>query len=167
MPNLATVFRDEIRRLARKELRATVGPLKKRVADLTSSNAALKKQVPALEKAVTRLEKEAEARQLRTVREGEKEVEGVRIGPRSIAAQRKRLKLTRAEFGRLAGVTANTIYLWEKGEVSPRDRRRAILVGLRKLGAREAKRLLAMEKPEEKRSKRKARGRPGRRRKKR
>ena len=161
MPNIGVLLKDEIRRLAKKEVRAVVLPLKKKVAELTRTNAALKKKVPILEKAVARLEKEAEARQLQAVREGEKEVEGVRIGPRSVAAQRKRLQLTRAEFGSLAGVSANTIYLWETGEVSPREKSRAVLVGLRKLGAREAKKLLAAEKPEEKGPKRKSRERPG------
>ena len=166
MPNIGVVLKDEIRRLAKREIRATVLPLKKKVAELTRTNATLKKKVPILEKAVAGLEKEAEARQLQAVREGEKETQGVRIGPRSIAAQRKRLKLTRAEFGGLAGVSANTIYLWETGEVSPMEKRRAVLVGLRKLGAREARKLLAVEEPEEKRPKRKGKRRPGRRMKK-
>lgn len=141
MPNIGAVLKDEIRRLARKEIRATVGPLKKRVTELSRTNSTWKKKVPALEKAVAELEKEAEARRLQGVQAGAKELKGARIGPRSIAAQRKRLKLTRAEFGSLAGVSANTIYLWEMGEVTPREKRRAVLVGLRKLGAKEARRL--------------------------
>ncbi|MCZ6688314.1 MAG: hypothetical protein O7H41_01800, partial [Planctomycetota bacterium] len=80
MPNIAAVLREEIVRLARKEVRATVGPLKKRVAELTRSNAALKKTVPALEREVARLSKEAEARQIQVIRAGAKELEGVRIG---------------------------------------------------------------------------------------
>ncbi len=167
MPNIAAVLREEIVRLARKELRATVGPLKKRVAELTRSNAALKKTVPVLQREVARLSKEAEARQIQSSRAGQKETKGTRIGPRSIQAQRMRLKLTRAEFGGLAGVSANTIYLWETGEVSPRDKSRAVLVGLRKIGTREAKRLLEVEKPEKRRRKTKGKKRSGRRRKKR
>ena len=64
MPNIGAVLRDEIQRLARKEIRAAVGPLKKRVVELTRTNAALKKKVPQLERTVARLEKEAKARQL-------------------------------------------------------------------------------------------------------
>ncbi len=62
--------------------------------------------------------------------------------PRSIAAQRKRLKLSRKDFGNLVGVSANTIYLWETGEVSPREKSRAAIIGLRRMGVREARRLL-------------------------
>ncbi len=167
MPNIAAVLREEIVRLARKELRATVGPLKKRVAELTRSNAALKKAIPALEREVARLSKEAEARQIQSIRAGAKELKGVRIGPRSIGAQRKRIKLTREEFAKLAGVSANTIYLWETGGVSPREKSRGVLVGLRKLRAREAKKLLAAAGPREKHPKTKGKRRSGRRRKKR
>ena len=94
-------------------------------------------------------------------------LEGVRIGPRSIASQRKRLGLTRKAFAVLAGVSSNTIYLWETGEVAPREKSRGVLVGLRKLGAREAKKLVEAaaekEKPASptrrpKRGKRKGRG---------
>ena len=150
MPNIGVVLKDEIRRLAKKEARAAVAPLQKKVMRLTRSNAALRRIVPQLEKTVARLEQEAKARQLEGVRAGEKRVEGVRIGPRSIGAQRKRLKLTREEFGKLAGVTANAIYLWESGQVSPSEKSRAVLVGLRKLRAREAKRLLESARQNEK-----------------
>ena len=156
MPNVGQILKEEIRRLAKKEVRAVAGPLKKRVAELERSNAAWKKKVPALDKAVARLNAEAEVRQLRSIRAGEKEVKGARIGPRSIAAQRRRLKLSRKDFGTLAGVSANTIYLWETGEVSPRDKSRKSIVGLRKLGTREAHRLLeAAESPVKKTSPRK------------
>ncbi|MCZ6687991.1 MAG: helix-turn-helix domain-containing protein [Planctomycetota bacterium] len=167
MPNIAAVLREEIVRLARKELRASVGPLRKRVAELTRSNAALKKKVPALEREVARLSKEAEARQIISIRAGAKETKGTRIGPRSIGAQRKRLKLTREDFGKLAGVSANTIYLWETGGVSPREKSRGVLVGLRKLRAREAMKLLEAAGSGEKPPKTRGKRRSGRRRKKR
>ena len=142
MPNIGAVLKEEVQRLARKEVRAVVNPLKKRVAELTRTNAALRRTVPALQRTVARLEAEAKARQLQAVQSGAKEPKGTRLGPRSIAAQRKRLGLSRKEFGALAGVSSNTIYLWETGEVSPRENSRAVLVGLRKLGAREAKKLV-------------------------
>ena len=113
MPNLGVVLKEEIQRLTRKEVRAAVNPLKKRVAELARTNAALKRSVPQLEKTVARLNDEAKARQLQAVQKGGKAAAGTRVGPRSIAAQRKRLKLTRKQFGQVAGVSANTVYLWE------------------------------------------------------
>ncbi len=70
MPNIGAVLKEEIQRLARKEIRAAVTPLKTRVAELTRTNAALKKKVPALEKTVARLEEEAKQSQLRAVQPG-------------------------------------------------------------------------------------------------
>ncbi len=142
MPNLGAVLKEEIQRLARKEVRATVDPLKKRIADMARTNVALKRQVPHLEKTVARLEAEAKARQLKGVQKGAKDTKGARLGPRSIAAQRKRLKLSRKDFGQLVGVTANSIYLWETGEVSPKEKSRAAVIGLRGMGVKEARRLV-------------------------
>ena len=144
MPNIGAVLKEEIQRLARKEIRAAVTPLKTRVAELTRTNAALKKKVPALEKTVARLEEEAKQRQLRAVQTGAKATgtKVTRLGPRSIASQRKRLKLSQKEFGKLVGVSANTVYLWETGEVSPKEKSRAAIIGLRGMGMREARRLL-------------------------
>ena len=142
MPNIGAVLKEEIQRLARKEVRAAVNPLKKRVAELARTNATLKRTVPQLEKTVARLEVEARARLLEGVQKGAKDTKGTRLGPRSIAAQRKRLKLSRKDFGKLVGVTSNSIYLWETGDVSPREKSRAVLVGLREIGVREARRLI-------------------------
>lgn len=144
MPNIGAVLKEEIQRLARKEIRAAVTPLRTRVAELTRTNADLKKKVPALEKSVARLEAEAKQRQLRAVRTGAKATDtaGSRLGPRSIASQRKRLKLSRLEFGKLVGVSTNTVYLWERGVVAPREKSRTAIIGLRGIGVREARRLL-------------------------
>ena len=142
MPNLGAVLKEEIQRLARKEVRAVVTPVKRRVAELTRTYVALKRQVPHLEKTVARLEVEAKARQLEGVQKGTKDTRGTRLGPRSIASQRKRLKLSRRDFGQLVGVTANSIYLWETGEVSPKEKSRATLIGLRGIGVKEARRLV-------------------------
>ena len=71
-----------------------------------------------------------------------RELEGVGIGPRSIASTRRKLKLGRREFGLLAGVTSNAVYLWETGESNPSTKSRAVLVGLRKVGVRDARKIL-------------------------
>ena len=48
MPNIGVVLKEEIQRLARKEIRAAVGPLKKKVAELARANAATKREIPPL-----------------------------------------------------------------------------------------------------------------------
>ena len=59
MPNIATVFKAEITRLARRELRENSEGLKKAVATQRSEIASLKRRVQALEAMVKRLEKSA------------------------------------------------------------------------------------------------------------
>lgn len=142
MPNIATVLKDEIRRLSRREIRATVGPLRKRLSEVRQLAAELKKKVASLEEASQRLLGEADARALQVARTVRGDAKVSRIGPRSIRSQRKRFGLTRDEFGLLVGVSANSVYLWESGKAAPRGKSRSALIGLRKIGAREAKRLV-------------------------
>ncbi len=53
MPNVASVLREEISRLARKEIRQQVGPLKKTNAELRRTVTALKSEVAALRRGVS------------------------------------------------------------------------------------------------------------------
>ena len=52
-------------------------------------------------------------------------------------AQRQRLKLSAAEFGRLIGVSELTVYNWEHGKARPKKDRLAALVAVRQMGRRE------------------------------
>ncbi|UCF81143.1 MAG: hypothetical protein JSV08_01595 [Acidobacteriota bacterium] len=51
------------------------------------------------------------------------------------------LGLTREEFAQLVGAHKQAVYLWERGVV-PRDALKAKILGLRKIGAREAREIL-------------------------
>ena len=61
MPNIASVLKDEILRLARKEVRTATESLKKASAAYRSDIASLKRQVAALEKQLARGEKKRAA----------------------------------------------------------------------------------------------------------
>ena len=63
MPNIASVLREEIVRLARKEMRSEMEGLKKTSAQFRSEIAALKRRVAALEKQVARLSKKETRRE--------------------------------------------------------------------------------------------------------
>jgi DNA-binding transcriptional regulator YiaG len=65
-------------------------------------------------------------------------LEGVRFSPRSVKAQRARLKLSAADYGKLVGVSGLTIYSWESGKSRPRQKQFAGLVAVRGIGRREA-----------------------------
>ena len=46
--------------------------------------------------------------------------------------------LSAEEYGKLVGVSAQTIYHWEQGKARPRQAQFATLIGLRSIGRREA-----------------------------
>ena len=142
MAKLAIVLREEIQRLARKEVRKAVSPLKKEVTRLRRDVAELKRLVAQLARDTKRVVPEVARLRRVALDPKAKEVKQARFGPKLIAALRRRLKLSRAKFGRLAGVSSNTVYLWESGNTAPRDKARAALLDLRRIGVREAKRRL-------------------------
>jgi DNA-binding transcriptional regulator YiaG len=137
MPNMAVVLRDEIRRLARREIRAMVGSTQKAVARYRREIAHLKRLLNKQEKNVSRLQQQVCQQQ--ELPAGEEEpLEGVRFSARSVRAQRQRLGLSAADYGRLIGVTALTVYNWESGKSRPRKAQLANLVAVRGIGKREA-----------------------------
>lgn len=136
MPNIASVLKEEITRLARKELRSETVTLKKVSAQYRSEIAALKRRVAVLEQQLSRLGK-------RTTREtavpATSDMVGrVRFTAKGLRAQRQRLGLSAADFGTLLGVSAQTIYNWEAESTYPRESQVAAIAALRGVGKREA-----------------------------
>ncbi|MDJ0522767.1 MAG: helix-turn-helix domain-containing protein [Planctomycetota bacterium] len=136
MPNIAAVLREEIQRLARKEVRAATLPMKKHRAEDRSAIAALKRKVAALEREIAFLRKQEKKR----IEEepAAKEAEGVRFSPKWIAADRRRLGISAKDYGALVGVSMLTIYNWEKGKSKPRAKQLAAWANVRGIGKREA-----------------------------
>lgn len=135
MPNVASVLKDEITRLARKEARAHSAPLKKANAQYRRDIAALKRQVQALTREVGDLQRQ----QARAGRSSQRNGSGeVRFSPSWVKAHRERLELSAADYAELVGVSALTIYNWEKGKTRPRQEQLAAWAEIRGLGKREA-----------------------------
>ena len=148
MPNIASVFKAEITRLARKELRETSDALKKTVAAQRSDIANLKRRINALEASVKRLAKgagtdQARARPAAPSEADQSESTGLRFRAKGMAANRKRLGLSAADFGLLVGATGQSIYAWEAGKAKPRPAALAAIAALRGVGKREVEARLA------------------------
>ena len=148
MPNIASVFKAEITRLARKELRETSDALKKTVAAQRSDIASLKRRINALEASVKRLAKgagtdQARARPAAPGETDRSESTGLRFRAKGMAANRKRLGLSAADFGLLVGATGQSIYAWEAGKAKPRPAALAAIAALRGVGKREVEARLA------------------------
>ena len=62
----------------------------------------------------------------------------IRFSAKSVVAQRNNLGISAADFGKLLGVTANTIYKWEHGSSRPRNAQMAAFAAIRGLGKTEA-----------------------------
>ena len=60
-----------------------------------------------------------------------------------MAANRKRLEMSAADFGLLVGASGKTIYDWDAGKVKPRPHALAAIAGLRGISEREAAERLA------------------------
>ena len=148
MPNIATVFKAEITRLARKEVRENSDGLKKTVASQRSEIAGLKRRLQELEGVVKKLAKGTSAVVARTgapasSESGESNGTGLRFRAKGMAANRKRLGLSAADFGLLVGATGQSVYAWESGKAKPRPESLAAIASLRGIGKLEAEAKLA------------------------
>lgn len=145
MPNITTVLKSEISRIARKELRSETEGLKKTIASQRSDVAALKRRVRDLEKALKLVARVAAAPKAAAKRGAGEEVAGgqFRFRAAGLASNRKRLGLSAAEFGLLVGASEQSIYAWETGKAKPRARNLAAIAALRGVGKREVTKKLA------------------------
>lgn len=142
MPNLATVLKDEIRRLSRKEVRNETGVTKRASVHHRRDIAELKRVVDDLSKRVAFLESQEKRR---VAQPAQRKPSGqVRFSPRWVKAQRERLGLSAADYGKLVGVSSLTVYNWEGGKSKPREGKLAAISAVRELGKRDALRRLEM-----------------------
>jgi DNA-binding transcriptional regulator YiaG len=138
MTSLAVALKDEIRRLARKEIKQQTGATAQAVSRYRREIAQLKRQTRALEKKLGFLQ--AQERKRLAASEATADVDAdARFSARSVKAQRRRTGLSATDYARLVGVSALTIYNWEQGKTRPRKAQLAALVGLRQIGKREAR----------------------------
>jgi DNA-binding transcriptional regulator YiaG len=130
-------LKDEIRRLARKEARAEFAGTKRAAAQHRREIAALKRQVALCRRQLDRIEAML-AREPAGAERRETAEPLNRFSARSVRAQRRRLRFSAADYGRLVGVSAQTVYQWEQGKSRPRRSQFSALIGLRMIGRREA-----------------------------
>jgi DNA-binding transcriptional regulator YiaG len=136
MPNIASVLKEEIARVARKEVRGETQQLKKSSTQARTDIAALKRRILSLEQQLKRLAKTGASKGLPTA--SKEAASHLRFSAKGLAAQRNRLKLSAAEFALLLGVSAQSIYKWEAGKARPRTSQLPMISNLRKMGKREA-----------------------------
>lgn len=140
MPNLAATLKEEIRRLAKKEVKAQTNSTKQAVAHYRREIAQLKRQLREQDKKIARLGAQARgAAAQEGVGADEEDAEGMRFSPQWVKSQRKRLGLSAADYAKLVGVSPLSVYNWEHGKNRPRKAQLAALASVRGIGKREAK----------------------------
>ena len=141
MPNIASILKDEISRVARKAVRVETEGLKKAVIAYRTEIAALKRRAQALEQEVRRLGKSG----AKTAPPATEELSSraLRFSAKSLASQRRRLGLSAEDCGLLVGASGQSIYNWGSGNARPRDSHLPAIAALRTLGKKAAAERLA------------------------
>ena len=140
MRNFTAAFKAEVTRLARKAIREQIEATKKASGQHRRQIAELRRQVATLQKKVAFLEQREKKRL--TKPPAAEAAEGVRFSPKWVKIHRKKLGLSAARYSRLVGVSAMTIYNWERGHSKPRAKQLAAWAVIRGIGKREAQRRL-------------------------
>jgi DNA-binding transcriptional regulator YiaG len=150
MTNIAVAFRQEITRLARREIRSQTQGLRKASAQFRRDIAELKRHASKLKSGVALLERRVGKDVAPHITEADPAK--VRYSAKSVVARRRSLGISAADYGKLIGVTGHTVYKWEHGTSRPRRAQLSALASVRRLGKTEAlARLVQMRKKAPKR----------------
>jgi DNA-binding transcriptional regulator YiaG len=141
MPNIAAVLKNEIARVAKKELRKELESLRKAVSTHRAEIAALKRVIQEQHKALRGLQKVKPSAP--AAEEASGQSTQVRFSATRLAAQRKKLGLSAQDFGRLVGATGQAVYNWEAGKARPSGDRLLAIASLRGIGKRQVAARLA------------------------
>ena len=140
MPNIMTALKSEISRLARKEAKQVVAPVQKASANYRGLITGLRKQIDVLQNEVAALRRAAPKAE-KALAAAQEPQGRFWITGKGVKALRKRLGLTQALFGKLAGVSVPTIVNWEGADGKVDIRRKATvarLQAIRGMGKRQA-----------------------------
>lgn len=140
MSNFSSVLKAEITRLARKEIKIAMDPLRK-------TNAAHRREIAELKRQLASLHRELKALGTPTRERVDVPIQQrvKRFSAEGLKALRARLGLSAADLGQLVGASGQSVYNWEAGASVPRESLKMALAALRGIGKREAlKRLESM-----------------------
>jgi DNA-binding transcriptional regulator YiaG len=143
MPNIASLLKTEIARVARKEVRGETVQLKKAVSAYRSQIADLKRRAQALEQQLRRLNKRSAKSEPLANGHDESAGQPFRFSAKGLASHRKRLGLSAHDCGLLLGASGQSVYKWEEGQVRPRASHMPAIAALRLMGKKEAQARLA------------------------
>ena len=157
MANLASALKEEISRLARREIRQQTAGTAKTVAQCEREIAALKRQIDGLQRMISAQRPQAAPGPAASKKTGGKKAAATKPAARTepgsgskragfsaqaLKASRERLGLSADNYGKLIGVSGLSIYNWEQEKARPRESSIAALMSIKGIGKREAARRL-------------------------
>lgn len=159
MANLASALKEEISRLARREIRQQTAGTAKTVAQCEREIAALKRQIGGLQRMLSAQRTQAAPGPTASKKTGRKKAAAAkpaaktepdsgpkrsraRFSAKGLKAHRERLGLSADSYGKLIGVSGLSIYNWEQEKARPRESSIEALTSIRGIGKREATRRL-------------------------
>ncbi len=147
MPNLTSILRSEISRIARREIKSESDALKKSNARYRSDIAQLKRQVAVLEQQVKRLEKASTKASPPSPKESPtQDGRATRFSFAGLKKMRERLEISAPTLASILGVSAQSIYNWEAGTSRPGKDIIGNIAILKKMGKREVQQRIAQMK---------------------
>lgn len=139
MSTFASLIRSEVLRLARKETRAAVSPLRKQIRQLKRKVAEQRQQISALahstREAAVRATMAAATPVAGAAADGMKS----RFSPRWMVKHRKRLGMSREAYAKLLGVSAQSVMGWESGKTRPKQETIDVWARVRQMRVRDLK----------------------------
>lgn len=136
MTNLASLLKSEISRVARKELRAQILPLKNAVAAQRAEIVALKRDLKQTQQQLHQFRKTATKAAPRS--DTEAPSKPPRFSAKGFRSLRARLSLSAQDCGLLVGASGQAVYLWEKERSRPRSKLLPAIAALKTMGKKEA-----------------------------
>ncbi len=133
MPNLNQILREEIVRLARREINQQVGAMKSQLVEMRKTDREQRHRIEQLEKELAGKADKERVIAPRTVSEDD----DVRVPRGSVRKHRERFGISQREMALLLDVSTLTVSNWETERTSPSGENKLGFAELRKMGVRE------------------------------
>jgi DNA-binding transcriptional regulator YiaG len=137
--NLTSALKEEITRLARKEIKSETEALKKAASLYRSEIAELKRRTVTLEKQLSKIGKEVSRNAPPKV---EADPSKIRFVAKGFKSMREKLGITAKEMSVLLDISAPTIYNWEAGISKPKQAQLIRIAHLRTMNKNEVAEVL-------------------------
>ena len=148
MADIKKAFTEEIRRLAKKEIKTAVSPLVARITALRRIVSAQHKELQSLKAVRPRTEAAA------SLEASSEKKADIRLNAKGIKRLRMKLGVTQSVFAKLIDANILSVSHWESGKSKPRGIFQQRIASLRKMGKREIVKLCEEKKINWKRQRR-------------